>query len=800
MQTTTSVPPRTRGVGAPPVSAPWLRLLPEDGFLTLTLLVVVVYTTIASIQSVTPPWAPGLQILTFTTGIGLLLGYIAVQQGRLPAPLLHGLAMVLGTLFAFQQTADAVLGGNRGALWSHTAAWFQVAIVKHESSDDNRVFLLFLAILSFLLAYISIWLVLHTRRPWLAALANGVVLLINLGSTGEGEERVRFFLVLFLLTTLLLLVRFTLAENVRHWRMRGLRFSPDLGWDFMQAGAIFAVIVLLLADLLPSGPGDAAVQAYWSSPDNPWQKVENAWQALFNGVHGGKNGSGVGFFGSGLKLVGNVDLPDIVILRYKLGNPNTDDASQYLITETLDTFNGEANWSQSPTLQPISFPAGAFLPSSTANSYRINSYLIHIERAPDSQHLFAPGDEAASFSVPSQTYVSDPARIPTQWVATSTVNSGADYQAQGYASTATQDQLRAVPYPKDLPSADLEKLYPAAVLNQYLPTTTTVNQSAPISPDVAAKAQEVTKGAANMYDAALKIEDYLRTFKYSTHNPDPPAGQDAVSWFLKEKQGFCSFFAAAMALMGRSLGMPTRLAAGFTKGEFEASSGTFVVKGTASHVWTQIYFANYGWINFEPTSSFDKFFRAENNGTQVTPTPLGGGGPGGPRPTRGPKDQPPPENIPGGSSSPANPVLIDVGLGLSLLIVLLLLCGALFMIWWRLLYRGLSPVAAAFARVARLGTWAGAPPTRSQTPDEYAERLSEVIPGQRGTLHRLSGLYARERWGGGATPEGTSEIARLYNQVRLSVFPVIMRRLRHIPALLLSVRRRARRTRGRTMR
>src|SRR5262249_60218049 len=141
----------------------------------------------------------------------------------------------------------------------------------------NSVFLLFLAILSFLLAYISVWLVLHTRRPWLAALANGVVLLINLNFATE--DKTIIFLVVFLLTTLLLLVRFTLAENTRVWRPRGLRYSPDLGWDFMQAGAIFAVIVLLLAYLLPIGSANASILTFWNSPDNPWQKVEHAAQA-----------------------------------------------------------------------------------------------------------------------------------------------------------------------------------------------------------------------------------------------------------------------------------------------------------------------------------------------------------------------------------------------------------------------------------------------------------------------------------------------------------------------------------------
>ena len=109
-----------------------------------------------------------------------------------------------------------------------------------------------------------------------------------------------------------------------------------------------------------------------------------------------------------------------------------------------------------------------------------------------------------------------------------------------------------------------------------------------------------------MYDAAQHLENYLRAgFTYSTTNPDPPSNEDAVVWFLQNKKGFCTFFATAMALMGRSLGMPTRVALGFTSGTYDQEHGYYVVRGTDAHMWTQVYFGQYGWINFEPTASFN---------------------------------------------------------------------------------------------------------------------------------------------------------------------------------------------------
>lgn len=780
MQATKAI---SRPRGLPDVSAqPWFRLLPEDGVLTILLLVVVVYTTIASIQSVTPPWAPGLEVLTGTTGIGLLLGYITVQQGRLPSAITQLFAMALGILFAFHATAGAVVYGNDGALWGRTVDWFHRAIILRQSSDDNAVFLLFLAVLSFLLAFISVWLVVHTRRPWLAALANGVVLLINLN--WSSEDKTIFFLVIYLLATLLLLVRFTLAENMRRWRARGLRFSPDLSWDFMQAGAIFAVAVLLLAYLLPSWPANSALTDWWSGPNNPWTAVQQRFEQIFNGVQG--NGPGtVNFFGGDLQLTGTVNLPDTVILRYTVPPNAGNDSAQYLVTRTLNIYNGQNSWSSSSTQTHAYGPNETQPPTSEAA--HLNTYNITIVNSQAGSPLFTPGDEAESFSVPSLT-LQDPATgQAVGWLSPNPNAVGDHYQATGYVSNATQDQLRSVPYPASMSATQRPSMYPDNIIADYLDNTPAIPQN------VMALARQITANTNNMYDAAEAIETYLRGFTYSLSIQNAPPGEDSISWFLQERAGFCTYFATTMAIMGRLLGMPTRLALGFSSGKYDSASNSYIVRGTQAHVWPQIYFGTYGWINFEPTSSFDPFARAANSGPggSILPTAGGNGTGGSARPT--PRVANPDQNQ-GGSAlngqQPANPVLIDAGLTASLLIVLLLLVALLFSLWWRLVFRGLSPITAAFARIARLGTWAGAPPRRSETPDEFAEHLAHVVPGQRAALLRLSTLYSRERYGGGAGDESSHEAPRLYEQVRRSVSPVILRRLRTTPRLVFGRGRR----------
>ncbi len=792
MQTTVRSTSGPRGAAALAAKQPWLRLLPEDGWLTIALLVVMVYTTIGSIQSVTPPWAPGLQILTATTGAGLLLGYLCVQQGRLPSGLVQFIAMALGVVFAFIQTADAVVGGDRVALLARTGDWFHKAVLLHQSSDDNAVFLLFLGILSFLLAFISMWLVVHTRRPWLAALANGVVLLINLN--WADENKTLFFLVLFLLATLLLLVRFTLAENIRQWRAKGLRFSPDLGWDFMQAGAIFAVIVLLLAYLLPAGNANQLISDWWNNPTNPWQQLQSHFQTAFGGVQG--NGPGtLDFFGSDLQLVGSVNLPNVEILRYT-ALPTTD-PSQYLATRVLNVYNGTNHWSASQT-QVQQFGPNEPQPPTVQGHEAINTYKITLAREPGGSPLFAPGIEAAQFSVPSAAYESVSSPSAMAWVAIAPPVAGDTYTASGYVSTATKAQLQTVPYPNAMPDGPgKDNIYPPGILADNL-----ANTPSTIPAEVQQTAKQWTAGATTMYDAAEALQNNLRAdFKYTTNIQNAPPGVDAITWFLQRREGFCTYFATTMAIMARDLGMPSRIVEGFAAGTYDAKSNSYIVKGTQAHVWPQIYFGQYGWINFEPTASFTAFSRASDGsgnlaGQQATANP--NGGTAGAKSTKTRQLDPGASGSSGSGRNAPNSALVDAGLGASLLIALLLLALVFFSLWWRMLFRGLTPVAAVFARVAHLGAWAGAPPRRSQTPAEYAEQLARIVPGQRPTLERLSDIYSRERYGGGAPPSATGELPRIYEQVRTSVTPVILRRLRHAPAGIIAwARARKRRPRGR---
>ncbi|KDN75113.1 transglutaminase [Streptomyces olindensis] len=119
---------------------------------------------------------------------------------------------------------------------------------------------------------------------------------------------------------------------------------------------------------------------------------------------------------------------------------------------------------------------------------------------------------------------------------------------------------------------------------------------------VARTARQVTAGAANAYDQAVKLQDYFAVtggFEYDTQ-VQVGSGSQAIARFLTDKQGFCVHFSFAMAAMARSLGIPARVAVGFAPGSPQAD-GTVSVGLRDAHAWPELYFEGVGWTRFEPT-------------------------------------------------------------------------------------------------------------------------------------------------------------------------------------------------------
>ena len=115
-------------------------------------------------------------------------------------------------------------------------------------------------------------------------------------------------------------------------------------------------------------------------------------------------------------------------------------------------------------------------------------------------------------------------------------------------------------------------------------------------------AQQITASADNNYDKAIALETYLRThFGYSLKLPRTVPHDPLANFLFERKQGHCEYFASSMAVMLRTLGIPSRVVNGFRTGEFNDLTSQYVVRASNAHSWVEAYFPGYGWVAFDPT-------------------------------------------------------------------------------------------------------------------------------------------------------------------------------------------------------
>jgi transglutaminase-like putative cysteine protease len=123
-----------------------------------------------------------------------------------------------------------------------------------------------------------------------------------------------------------------------------------------------------------------------------------------------------------------------------------------------------------------------------------------------------------------------------------------------------------------------------------------------LDPRIPQLAKTVTSKAGTPYDKAVAIETYLRSqFAYTLQLSGKP-GDDPLAHFLFEtRAGHCEYFASAMTIMVRTLGIPSREVNGFLPGEFNDLAGDYIVRASDAHSWVEVYFPATGWVTFDPT-------------------------------------------------------------------------------------------------------------------------------------------------------------------------------------------------------
>jgi transglutaminase-like putative cysteine protease len=157
------------------------------------------------------------------------------------------------------------------------------------------------------------------------------------------------------------------------------------------------------------------------------------------------------------------------------------------------------------------------------------------------------------------------------------------YEADSDIATPSPAQLRIAP--ESFPGFALAYL--------QLPT---------VDPRIPQLAAQISGDDSNNYDKAVALERYLKTrYGYTLQLPRSPIADPVANFLFERKQGHCEYFAASMAVMLRTLQIPSRVVNGFRSDEFNDVTGNYVVRAKDAHSWVEAYFPGYGWVTFDPT-------------------------------------------------------------------------------------------------------------------------------------------------------------------------------------------------------
>jgi transglutaminase-like putative cysteine protease len=302
--------------------------------------------------------------------------------------------------------------------------------------------------------------------------------------------------------------------------------------------------------------------------------------------------------------------------------------SLYWRAAVLDLFAGD-RW-----VVAAPFRGDALLPAAANNRGRLLRQEVRVLALSDTRLVGASVPVAYDAGdAPLVTHIAGFASLP------SGLTRGFRYTAWSYAPRPTAAQLaRSRPvYPIELveegafldlrSNVTMPSFRPANHGRAVAQTLADHPELAPYAP-LARLAVSIGGGARSPYAAAAALESWFRVrggFVY-TNQPPRASGRPLVDFVTQTRAGYCQHFAGAMALMLRYLGIPARVAVGFSSGRYDSKRGVWTVTDHDAHAWVEAWFRGYGWLPFDPTPAAGRPARGQLSAPYATAARLGGAG------------------------------------------------------------------------------------------------------------------------------------------------------------------------------
>ena len=811
----------------------WLqRLSPSEGWATFVLVAAMLFVVGWSVTDAGWVETPALRTIMFIAAVtGLLLAKV-----RTPAVFLHVLGLATGVFFVAWAASSLVETGSFvekvPEMWTRLREWYDAA-TSGGISRDLLPFSLTLMTMGWLLAYFSSWFIFRSRNVWIPVVLAGTAVLTNL-SFLPGQYAYWFFL--FTGIAMLLVVRMGVLKSHDRWSLQGVRFTISSGWSTMASAVVIALVGLIVAAAVPDySPVENTLARLWRDGRAPLTATEDHFARLFSGVLSKKDQPGR-FFGDALPFQGAISFGGEVVFwagsdypsywlsqtysQYTpegwlagetqkieagpevLAPPRGDDLDRIPVEQSIQlnfsTDNllsgGGLEWvsreAELSMLAPKKFEVEIADPGKDSelpeDIQELASELrVRFEEGQEEEfieatvtrmlpedlvlteahYLVAPDSDDEDRSLKSITLARKDPISPeiVAWRFADEVPKEDAYFMTSYVSVADDDTLRTA-----------GEDYSTHITDHYL------QLPASMPTRVRDLAESVTQSAETPLDKAQAIQGFLRSpdFTYSQDIEAPPVDSDGVDHFLFESRtGYSDYFASSMAVMLRAVGVPSRLAAGYAPGQFHEESGLRFIRDSDSHGWVQVYFPEYGWIDFEPTPEWPVHARGLT--PEVDVEGIGGSDVTGSGFALDDLDEllgleelegtdPSFLGLPTVTDSRFNPLryLVPLAIVSAFVFVLLLIAR---LIWAASLLRT-PPVERPYAKMGRLGALAGVKRVLHATPLEYAAALASGSPKITEAANKIGSAFARSRYGGSQPgQEEQAELETAWRTMRFSL-------------------------------
>ncbi|MGZ6372189.1 MAG: transglutaminase family protein, partial [Candidatus Limnocylindria bacterium] len=566
----------------------WLTrfLRPREGWSSLALLIFMLLTLGWSLQRA--EWINHMQYLLPLAVVaaiaGALLGLTRLSVVIvLPVSALVGAAFVLG-----------LIGSEFFPLHDQTA---RLVLLRGDALDFTRIVLdggfapqlspyaIGLGVLMWVTAFIAAYALYRHHRVLDSILLVAVALIANMAATFRD---LFLYLVAFSIAALLLWLRIALVNREENWRVRKVRENVDVPGQIMRSGVTFIVGSIALAWILTTVAVAAPLTSVWSNLDGVWSDVRNQFEGAFGGLAGTDSRIQGTSFGSSFRVHGEWNSSDGAVMTVGATRP------YYMRAVTYDVYTGHG-WSSSKGSDRRVAAGDRIFPGDTPErplaAFAVETVTVEVQGGVG-RNIFTPGYPT---TVLAPLVVVEPGGLPLLGALQSGValQAGKGYQVTAAITNATEAML-----------AGAGTTYPAEIKATYTGTKGVTQRTADLAHQVVQDAN-----ATDPYHEAKALAAYLRTdprFTYRTIAalPSDP-NRDITDFFLFDKNGqvgYCEYFATAMVVMARTLGLPARVAVGYAPGERIAPS-VYQVREKNAHAWAEVYFPGLGWQGFDPTAT-----------------------------------------------------------------------------------------------------------------------------------------------------------------------------------------------------